>query len=59
MRTTIFTGAVLAACALFGGEVELKRGKHAVLPADAFTVAIDVQPEIGRASCRERVYSGV
>ena len=39
------TFAVLAACALLGGEVELKRGKHAVLPADAFTAAIDVTPE--------------
>ena len=48
MRTKIITCAALAACALLGGEVELKRGKHAVLPADAFTVAIDVQPEAVR-----------
>ena len=48
MRMRIFTCAAIAAFALFGGEVELKRGKHAVLPADAFTVAIDVQPEAVR-----------
>ena len=48
MRMKIFTYAVFAACVLFGGEVELKRGKHAVLPADAFTVAIDVRPEAVR-----------
>ncbi|MBO7688032.1 MAG: right-handed parallel beta-helix repeat-containing protein [Kiritimatiellae bacterium] len=48
MRMKIFTCAAIAACALFGGEVEWKRGKHAVLPADAFTVAIDVQPEAVR-----------
>ena len=41
--TVMYT--VLAACALFGGEVELTRGKNAVLPADAFTAAIDVTPE--------------
>lgn len=44
----IVTCAAFAACVLFGGEVELKRGKHAVLPADAFTVAIDVRPEAVR-----------
>ena len=48
MQTKIFACAAFAAFALFGGEVELKRGKHAVLPADAFTVAIDVQPEAVR-----------
>jgi hypothetical protein len=35
----------LLAFAALGGEVELKRGRNAELPNDAFTVALDITPD--------------
>jgi len=43
------TFSLLAAYAIWGGEVELKRGRNAELPNDAFTVALDVTPDPTRA----------